>query len=90
MESMFVLSRTSVWLCLVATAYWEDPIRRIGYESASTTIEIDLTWSLELVLVELGKLLNPLSCSALLICPIWISKVVIDAPWFLMAASVEA
>ncbi|GKD80268.1 hypothetical protein Tco_1342889 [Tanacetum coccineum] len=70
--------------------YWEDPIQRIGYESASTIVEIDLTWSLGLVSVELGKLPNPLSCSYLLICPIWISKVLIDAHWFLMAASVEA
>ncbi|GJV11269.1 hypothetical protein Tco_1352810 [Tanacetum coccineum] len=72
------------------TAYWEDPIRRIRYDSASTIVEIDLTWSLGLVLVELGKLLNPLSCRTLLICPIWISKVLIDAPWFLMASSIKA
>ncbi|GKD28876.1 hypothetical protein Tco_1239654, partial [Tanacetum coccineum] len=65
-------------------------IRRIGYESTSIIVEIDLTWSLGLVLVKLGRLPNPLSCSTLLICPIWISKVLIDAPWFLMAASVEA
>ncbi|GJS06727.1 hypothetical protein Tco_0363523, partial [Tanacetum coccineum] len=48
------------------------------------------TWSLGLVSVELGKLPNPLSCRTLLICPIWIIKVLIDAPWFLMAASVKA
>ncbi|GJS20821.1 putative ribonuclease H-like domain-containing protein [Tanacetum coccineum] len=75
---------------LVVTAYWEDPIQRIGYESASTIVEIDLTWSLGLVSVELGRLPNPLSCRTLLIFPIWISKVLIDAPWFLMEASVEA
>ncbi|GJZ51566.1 hypothetical protein Tco_0606081 [Tanacetum coccineum] len=33
---------------------------------------------------------NPLSCKTLLICPIRISKVLIKAPWFLIAASVEA
>ncbi|GJR29744.1 putative ribonuclease H-like domain-containing protein [Tanacetum coccineum] len=80
----------SVRFCSVVTAYWEDPIQRIGYESASTIVEIDLTWSLGLVSVELGRLPNPLSCRTLLIFPIWISKVLIDAPWFLMEASVEA
>ncbi|GJS40611.1 hypothetical protein Tco_0565654, partial [Tanacetum coccineum] len=25
------------------TAYWDDPIRRIEYESASVVVEIDLT-----------------------------------------------
>ncbi|GKA38307.1 hypothetical protein Tco_0730858 [Tanacetum coccineum] len=71
-------------------AYWCDPIRRIELASASAIVKIDLTWSLGLVSVELYKLPNPLSCRTLLICPIWISKVLIDAPWFLMAASVEA
>ncbi|GJS90653.1 hypothetical protein Tco_0773289 [Tanacetum coccineum] len=42
--------------CSVDTTYWEDPIRRIGYESASTIVEIDLTWSLGLVLVELASI----------------------------------
>ncbi|GKC40840.1 hypothetical protein Tco_1053224, partial [Tanacetum coccineum] len=42
------------------------------------------------VSVELGRLPNLLSCSTLLICPILISKVLTDAPWFLMAASVVA
>ncbi|GKF86101.1 hypothetical protein Tco_0253928, partial [Tanacetum coccineum] len=37
------------------TTYWEDPIRRIELESASTTVEIDLTSSLWLVLVELAS-----------------------------------
>ncbi|GJU60941.1 hypothetical protein Tco_1238707, partial [Tanacetum coccineum] len=46
---------SNVRLCPVDTAYWEDPIRRIGYESA-----------------------------------LMISKVLIDAPWLRMAASVEA
>ncbi|GKA38191.1 hypothetical protein Tco_0730742 [Tanacetum coccineum] len=36
---------------------------------------------------ELGRLPNPLSCKTLLICPICISKVLIEAPWFLIAAS---
>ncbi|GKC20780.1 hypothetical protein Tco_1022930 [Tanacetum coccineum] len=80
----------SIWFFPVDTAYWCDPIRCIEYESASIIIEIDLTWSLWLVSVELGKLPNPLSCSTLLNYPIWISKVLIDAPWFLMATSVEA
>ncbi|GKE94742.1 hypothetical protein Tco_1579597 [Tanacetum coccineum] len=70
--------------------YRENPIRCIEYESPSIIVEIDLTWSLGLVSVELDKLPNLLSCSTLLICPIWISKVLIDAPWFLMAAFVEA
>ncbi|GKG02799.1 hypothetical protein Tco_0310435, partial [Tanacetum coccineum] len=39
---------------------------------------------------ELGRLPNPLSCSTLLICLICISNVLIDAPWFRMAAAVEA
>ncbi|GKC66928.1 hypothetical protein Tco_1099526, partial [Tanacetum coccineum] len=46
--------------------------------------------SLGFISVELDRLPNPLSCSTLLICPICISNVLIDAPWFLMAASVEA
>ncbi|GKB97889.1 hypothetical protein Tco_0984026 [Tanacetum coccineum] len=76
--------------CLVDTAYWFDLIWHIKFESASIVVEIDLTWSLEFVSVELGRLPNPLSCSTLLICPICISKVLIDALWFLMIASVEA
>ncbi|GJU81774.1 hypothetical protein Tco_1284139 [Tanacetum coccineum] len=75
---------------LVDTTYWDDPIRRIEYESALIVVEIDLTWSLGFVSVELGRLPNPLSCSYLLICPICISKVLIDAPWFLMATSIVA
>ncbi|GKA27979.1 hypothetical protein Tco_0714147 [Tanacetum coccineum] len=50
----------------------------------------DLTWSRGFVSVELGRLPNPLSCKTLLICLICISKVLIEAPWFLMAISVEA
>ncbi|GJS75435.1 hypothetical protein Tco_0725316 [Tanacetum coccineum] len=75
---------------LVDTAYWVDPIRRIECESASMVVEIDLTWSLGFVSVELGRLPNPLSYRTLLICPICISNVLIDAHWFLMAASIEA
>ncbi|GKE27577.1 hypothetical protein Tco_1442961 [Tanacetum coccineum] len=90
MELLICEASDSVWFCLVDTAYWEDPIRRIELASASTIVEIDLTWCLGLVSVKLGKLLNSLSCSTLLIFPIQISKVLIDAPWFLMAASVEA
>ncbi|GKF73947.1 hypothetical protein Tco_0220279, partial [Tanacetum coccineum] len=72
------------------TAYWFDPIRCIEFESASIVDEINLTWSLGFVSVEVGRLLNSLSCSTLLICLICISKVLIDAPWFLIVASVEA
>ncbi|GJV47668.1 reverse transcriptase domain-containing protein [Tanacetum coccineum] len=84
-----LVEEESIEFCLVDTSYWEDPIRRIRYESTSTKVEIDLTWSLGLVLVELGKLPNPLSYRTLLICPVWISKVLINALWFLMEASVE-
>nr|GEU31669.1 hypothetical protein [Tanacetum cinerariifolium] len=38
----------------VDTTYWEGLIQHIGYDSASTTVEIDLTWSLGLVSVELA------------------------------------
>ncbi|GJW09989.1 hypothetical protein Tco_1575816, partial [Tanacetum coccineum] len=72
------------------TAYWVDSIRCIERESVSIVVEIDLTWSLGFVSVELGRLPNPLSCSTLLIFPICISNVLIDAHWFLMAASIEA
>ncbi|GJR31175.1 hypothetical protein Tco_0713819 [Tanacetum coccineum] len=37
------------------TAYWLDLIRRIKFESALTEVEIDLTWSLGFVLVELAS-----------------------------------
>ncbi|GKC58327.1 hypothetical protein Tco_1085925 [Tanacetum coccineum] len=69
-----------VLFCPVDMAYWDDPIRCIEYESASIVV----------VSVEFGRLPNPLLSSTLLICPICISKVLIDAPWFLMAASVVA
>ncbi|GJT89239.1 putative reverse transcriptase domain-containing protein [Tanacetum coccineum] len=38
----------------VDTVYWDDPIRRIDYESASIMVEIDLTWSLGFISVELA------------------------------------
>ncbi|GKF63844.1 hypothetical protein Tco_0187292, partial [Tanacetum coccineum] len=41
--------------CLVDTAYWFDPIQRIEFESASIVVEIDLTWPLGFVLVELAS-----------------------------------
>ncbi|GJV10620.1 hypothetical protein Tco_1352161 [Tanacetum coccineum] len=44
----------NVRFCGVDTAYWEDPIRCIEFESASIVAEIDLTWSLEFASVELG------------------------------------
>ncbi|GJZ30171.1 hypothetical protein Tco_0575218 [Tanacetum coccineum] len=87
---LLICEASGVRFCVVDTAYWEDPILRIGYESTSIIVEIDLTWSLGLVSVKLGKLPNPLSYRTFLIFLIWISKVLIDAPWFLMAASVEA
>ncbi|GJT71932.1 hypothetical protein Tco_1031218 [Tanacetum coccineum] len=74
--------------CPVDTAYWGDPIWRIECESTSIVVEIDFILSLGFVSVELDRLPNPLSCSTLLIFPICISNVLIDAPWFLMAASV--
>ncbi|GKE07860.1 hypothetical protein Tco_1411411, partial [Tanacetum coccineum] len=37
------------------TAYWVDPIRCIEFESASIVVEIDLTWSLGFVSVELAS-----------------------------------
>ncbi|GJS99736.1 hypothetical protein Tco_0820906 [Tanacetum coccineum] len=80
----------NVLFCPVDTAYWFDPIRCIEFESTSILVEIDLTWSLGFVLVQLGRLPNPLSCSTLLIFPICIYKVLIDASWFLIAASLEA
>nr|GEW43885.1 hypothetical protein [Tanacetum cinerariifolium] len=79
--SFCFVSYISVRFCPVDMAYWEDPIRRIGYDLASIIVEIDLTWSLGLVLVELDKLPNPLFCRTLLICLIWISKVLVDAHW---------
>nr|GEW41414.1 hypothetical protein [Tanacetum cinerariifolium] len=41
---------------LVDMAYWEELILRIGYKSALTLVEIDLTWSLGLVSVELASI----------------------------------
>ncbi|GJT70930.1 reverse transcriptase domain-containing protein [Tanacetum coccineum] len=77
-------------LCYVPDmAYGPHPIRRISEKSA-LVVEIDLTWSRGFVSGELGRLPNPLSCKTLLICPICNSKVLIEAPWFLIVASVEA
>ncbi|GKD80726.1 hypothetical protein Tco_1347565, partial [Tanacetum coccineum] len=59
-------------------------------KKSALAVEIDLTWSHGFVSVELGRLPNPLSCKTLLICLICISKVLIEAPWFLIAALVEA
>ncbi|GKB09503.1 hypothetical protein Tco_0837815 [Tanacetum coccineum] len=49
------ISYISVLFCPVDTAYWCDLIRRIELVSASTMVEIDLTWSLGLVSVELAS-----------------------------------
>ncbi|GKC50464.1 hypothetical protein Tco_1073209, partial [Tanacetum coccineum] len=75
--------------CVPDTAYGPHPIWRIS-EKSSLAVGIYLTWSRGFVSVELGRLPNPLSCKTLLIYPICISKVLIEAPWFLIAASVEA
>ncbi|GJU31330.1 hypothetical protein Tco_1174919 [Tanacetum coccineum] len=75
--------------CVPDTAYGSHPIRRIP-EKSPLAVEIDLTWSRGFVSVELGRFPNPLSCKTLLICPICISKVLIEAHRFLIAASVEA
>ncbi|GJW05041.1 hypothetical protein Tco_1563897 [Tanacetum coccineum] len=75
--------------CVPDMAYGSHSIRRIPKKS-SLAVEIDLTWSRGFVSVELGRLPNPLSCKTLLICPICISKVLIETHWFLIAASVEA
>ncbi|GJX16683.1 hypothetical protein Tco_0217515 [Tanacetum coccineum] len=75
--------------CVSDMTYGSCLIRRISEKSA-LVVEIDLTWSRGFVPVELGRLSNPISCKTLLICPICISKVLIEAPWFLIAASVEA
>ncbi|GJU65466.1 hypothetical protein Tco_1476866 [Tanacetum coccineum] len=82
-------SRPRLPCCVPDTAYGTHPIRRISEKSA-LVVEIDLTWSQWFVFVELGKLPNPLSCKTLFICAICISKVLIEAPSFLIAASVEA
>ncbi|GKF73733.1 hypothetical protein Tco_0220065, partial [Tanacetum coccineum] len=74
--------------CMPDMAYGSCLIRRISEKSA-LAVEIDLTWSRGFIYVELDRLPNLLFCKTLLICPICISKVLIEAPWFLMAASVE-
>ncbi|GJU11987.1 putative reverse transcriptase domain-containing protein [Tanacetum coccineum] len=52
---LLICEASDVWFSLVDTTYWEDPIRRIGYESTSMVVEIDLTWSLGFALVELAS-----------------------------------
>ncbi|GJZ17733.1 hypothetical protein Tco_0553856 [Tanacetum coccineum] len=59
--------------------YGPRTIRHISDKSA-IAVEIDLTWFLGFVFVELGRLPKPLSCNTLLICPICSSKVLIVAP----------
>ncbi|GKF33819.1 hypothetical protein Tco_0107019 [Tanacetum coccineum] len=75
--------------CVPDMVYGPHLIRRIPEKSA-LAVEIDLTWSRVFVSIELGRLPNPLSCKTLLICLICISKDLIEAPWFLIAASMEA
>ncbi|GJY64094.1 hypothetical protein Tco_0465554 [Tanacetum coccineum] len=65
--------------CVPDMAYGPYLIRRI-LEKLALAVEIDLTWSQGFVSVELGRLPNPLSCKTLLICPICISKILIEAP----------
>ncbi|GJZ47514.1 hypothetical protein Tco_0601346 [Tanacetum coccineum] len=84
-----IVSENRLLFCVPDTAYGSCLIWCISEKSA-LAVEIDLTWSQWFVSVELGRLPNPLSCKTLLICLICISKVLIEAPWFLMAASVEA
>ncbi|GJT84747.1 putative RNA-directed DNA polymerase, eukaryota, reverse transcriptase zinc-binding domain protein [Tanacetum coccineum] len=69
--------------------YGSHRIRRIP-EKLALAVEFDLTSSQGFVSAELGRFPNPLYCKTLLICLICISKVLIEAPWFLIAASVEA
>ncbi|GJT22367.1 hypothetical protein Tco_0892304 [Tanacetum coccineum] len=83
------VSDNMLMCCVPDTAYGPYPIRRI-LEKLALAVEIGLTWTRGFVSVELGRLPNPLSCKTLHICPICISKVLIEAPWFLIAASVEA
>ncbi|GJX56839.1 hypothetical protein Tco_0286736 [Tanacetum coccineum] len=83
-----IVSDDMLMCCVPDTAYGSHPIRRIPEKSA-LAVEIDLTWSRGFISIELGRLPNPLSCKTLLICPICISKVLIEAPWFLIATSVE-
>ncbi|GJU23684.1 hypothetical protein Tco_1157026 [Tanacetum coccineum] len=83
------VSKNKLMCCVPDTAYGPHRIRRISEKSA-LAVEIDLTWSRGFVSVELGRLPNPLSYKTLLICLICISKVLIEALWFLIAASVEA
>ncbi|GJZ31775.1 putative ribonuclease H-like domain-containing protein [Tanacetum coccineum] len=44
-----------IHILLMDIKYWVDPIRRIEFESALIVVEIDLTWSLGFVSVELAS-----------------------------------
>nr|GEV24299.1 hypothetical protein [Tanacetum cinerariifolium] len=59
--------------CVPDMAYGPHSIWRILEKSASV-VEIDLTWSLRFISIEMGWLPNPLSCKTLLIFSICISK----------------
>ncbi|GKD72142.1 hypothetical protein Tco_1330424 [Tanacetum coccineum] len=72
-------SENRLLCCVPDTTYGSCLILRISEKSA-LAVEIDLTWSQGFVSIELGRLPNPLSCKTLLICPICISKVLIEAP----------
>ncbi|GKB42779.1 hypothetical protein Tco_0887721 [Tanacetum coccineum] len=69
--------------CVPDTAYGPHPMRCI-LEKSALAVKIDLTWSQGFVSIELGRLPNPLPCKTLLICPICISKVLIEALGFLL------
>ncbi|GJR09487.1 hypothetical protein Tco_0792139 [Tanacetum coccineum] len=84
-----IVSENRLLCCVPDMAYGSCPIWRIS-EKSTLAIEIDLNWSRRFVSVELGRLPNTLSCKTLLICPICISMVLIEALWFLIAALVES
>ncbi|GKG12137.1 hypothetical protein Tco_0346374, partial [Tanacetum coccineum] len=66
-------------LCYVPDMAYGSCMIRCILEKSALAVEIDLTWSRGFVFVELGRLPNPLSFKTLLICPICISKVLIEA-----------
>ncbi|GJV23969.1 hypothetical protein Tco_1376664 [Tanacetum coccineum] len=84
-----IVSENRLLCCVPDMAYGSCPIWRIS-EKSTLAIEIDLNWSRRFISVELGRLPNTLSCKTLLICPICISMVLIEALWFLIAALVES
>ncbi|GKE76044.1 hypothetical protein Tco_1542164, partial [Tanacetum coccineum] len=53
--ALFLLVSGSFYKAKEDMAYWVDPIRRIEFESASILVEIELTWSLGFVSVELAS-----------------------------------